>query len=139
MLLLVDRRWIEYSLGGFDEAAWRDLAVEAASMARVAGGVADLLYFEQDGVAVAIDVDALDDLDVTAFFALSPQAAAASAVIDRAASGFCFGESFGVHVRDHQDFARRGVLSDGGKQAIAVRKVGGNNWIAQGKAQVCVR
>ena len=90
----------------------------------MAGGPAHLLDAEQDGVQVAIQVDGADPLDIAALFAFAPEFLAAAAVVDGPAGGHGLGVALGVHVGEHQDFARLGVLGDGGQQAVAAGEIG---------------
>src|SRR5690606_33477713 len=104
----VDRRGIEDLLALVDPAGAVPAAVEAAPLAGVAGRAAHLLDVEQDRVAVAVDAQRLQHLDVPALLALVPEPAAAAPVDDLAAREG-LPQRLLVQVRDHQDLARLGV------------------------------
>jgi len=70
------------------------LAVEAALVADVAGGAADLFDRQEDRVEVAVEIDRPDELDIAALFALAPQFFAAAAVIDGSPRGEGLGVAF---------------------------------------------
>src|SRR5690349_3985589 len=78
-LFLVHRLRIEHALGDYFGPLRRELAEEAALVALVAGGAADLLHFQEDRVGVAIQIDALHLLPVAAFLTLPPELVAAAA------------------------------------------------------------
>ncbi len=96
-----------------------DAAEEAAGVALVAGGAADLVDLEQDGVGVAIDEDLAHFLDVAALLALAPEAVAAAAEVDGPARAQRLLVGFAVHPGQHEDGAAVGVLGDGRHQAAA--------------------
>ena len=84
---------------------------------------AHLIDAKQNGVAVAIDVDGLDELDVAAFLALAPQLLSAATVVDGPTRGQRLRVALGVHIGHHQDFAGGGVLGNDGQQAVAAGEV----------------
>jgi hypothetical protein len=114
---------IEHPFSDDFESFGSDLAEEAAFVSFVTCRTADLIDLEEDRVAVAIDVDGFHRLDVTAFFAFSPELLPAPTVIDRPAGGDGFGVTFGVHVGLHQDFTGLGILGNGGQQSVAAGKI----------------
>src|SRR5260221_13823001 len=97
MLLLVDSLGIEHALGNGFQLAGVELAEEAALVALVTGGAADLVHLEQDCVGVAIDADLLDFLHVAGLFALAPELASAAAEANGPAGGHRLVERFAVH------------------------------------------
>ena len=90
----------------------------------MAGGPADLLDEEQGRVAVAVEPDGLDFLDVARAFALAPQGAARAAVVVGFARVQGFLPSLAVNPGQHEDFPRGGVLSHGGDQPAALLEIG---------------
>ena len=90
----------------------------------MAGGAADLLDFEQDGIGIAIDKQRLDALHVAALLAFAPQLAAAAAEIDGPPRAQRFLVTLAIHVGQHQHDAGVGVLGDGGYQTVSLGKVG---------------
>lgn len=97
--------------------------VEAGGRAPVAGGTCGQCLDKQGiGVAVGIGID--DAEEVAAGLALRPKAPARAAVEDDAAFAHGLVESRFVHVAQHEDFERHGILHDDGQQAVgALRKV----------------
>lgn len=61
---------IEYPLALRFEPAGGHSAEETALVPLVAGGTADLFDLEQDRVAIAVDIDRADKLEIAAFLAL---------------------------------------------------------------------
>ena len=57
-------------------------AEEAAFVAGVAGGFADLLNLEDDGIVIAIDQDLFDDLDIAGAFTFVPELLAGAGKIN---------------------------------------------------------
>ena len=86
---------------------------EAALVALVARGPADLLHLQQHGVGVAVDEDPAHLLHVAALLALAPEPAAAAAKIARPARALRFFKRLTVHPGHHQHLARVGILSNG--------------------------
>ncbi len=103
---------IEYPLALRFEPVGGHSAEETALVPLVAGVAADLFDFEQDRVAIAVDIDRADKLDVAALLALAPELLPAAAVIDGLAGPQRFGVAFRVHVGHHQHLAARRVLGD---------------------------
>jgi hypothetical protein len=103
-----------------------DLAVEAGAVSSVAGGAADLLDLQQEGIAVAIQVNFFNDLQMARGFTLEPEPLAGA----RPKAGFTrllgLGPAFRVHVGNHQDFARLPILDDGRDQSLPSFKIDGN-------------
>lgn len=129
LLLRVDRFGIEYSfsLDGKLLSGRVDLSKEAAAKSFVTGCAADLINFDQQRVAIAIEIDGVQLLNVAAFFALSPELFAAAAVVTDAACSQSFLVGFFVHPRHHQDIARSGILSNGRDQFI-LGKIGSSDF-----------
>src|SRR5581483_5653563 len=96
-LFLVHMFRIEHALADHGYVALVQPAEEAAFVAFMAGGAADLVDLEQDGVGVAVDVDLLDDLHIAALFTLAPELAAAAAEIDGPAGALRLCEGLAVH------------------------------------------
>src|SRR4051812_12383736 len=101
-LLLVHGLRVEDALRDHLQFVAFELTEEAALVALVARGAADLLHLEQHGVGVAVDEDALHLLEVAALLALAPQLVAAAAEVDRAVGAHGLLERFAVHPREHQ-------------------------------------
>ena len=80
-----------------------------------------LLDLDQQRVAVAVEEYAVQDLDVAAFFALSPELFAAAAVVTHATGFERFFPGLAVHPGHHQDVPGRGILSDGGYEFVPVK------------------
>ena len=93
-----------------------DGAEETGAAAGMAGnpGLRDQ---QQDRVAVAIEPQFDEALDLPGGFALAPQPVAAPAEIADAAGGERLGDRRPVHPGEHQDVPAFGVLGDGGDQA----------------------
>jgi len=81
-----------------------------------AGGFA----LDEYGIAVAVFPDLAHLDDVPRRFAFVPEFLAAAAVEPGFAAGQGAAEGFGVHVGEHEDFARVGVLGDGGDEAVFI-------------------
>ena len=103
--------------------------------AGIGTGVADGAVgggLNEEGIVVAIDLDADHIEVVTAGFALGPEALAAAAVEAHAACFLSSGVGFGIHVAQHEHLAGGRVLNDGGHQAAAFIEINGHNaWIMQ--------
>jgi len=125
--LLINFGGIEHPIADDFQAVGRNLAEKTALIAFMASRAADLLDAKQDGVAVAIEMNTVDELHVSAFLALPPQFFTASAVINSAAGGERFGVAFGVHVREHEDIAGGDVLRDGRQKPSVGRERGGGS------------
>src|SRR5262245_11940547 len=80
-LFLVDVLRIEHPLADDGQARRRDLAEEAAFVALVAGRAAELFDFDENGIDIAIDEHALDQLHVAAFFTFSPELLPRAAIV----------------------------------------------------------
>ena len=110
------------------------------SPAGICAGVADRAMrcsLNEEGIVVAIDLDADDIEVVTAGFALGPEALAAAAVEAHAAGFLSSGVGFGIHVAQHEHLAGGRVLNDGGHQAAAFIEINGHNaWIMQLRGRV---
>src|SRR5262245_55317940 len=78
---IVDFLWIEEPRGDNFHSLRSDLAKEAAAIPFVTSG-ANLLNLQQDRVGIAIDINGPDHLRVAALLAFSPEATAATAVIN---------------------------------------------------------
>lgn len=94
----------------------------AASMAcRVVTGD---LYFQPDGILIAIGTDLPDRLDIARRFTLQPELAARAAEIVGLAGLDGERQRLGVHMRHHQQLAVVDVRDDGGDQAAIVEARG---------------
>jgi hypothetical protein len=71
-VLSVDFFWVKNAFSDNLEPFGGYLPVKAASIAFMARGIAHLLDFEKDGVAVAIYEHGLHLLDIAAFLSLPP-------------------------------------------------------------------
>src|SRR5690606_32884916 len=90
--------------------AERHAPVEARAVADVAARAAARdLDPEPDAVLIVVDQELLDLLHEPARRALVPDGLAAAAPVMRLAGLDRLRERFGVHVRVHEDVARRGV------------------------------
>lgn len=125
-LFLIDLFGIEHRFGDDLEALRCHLAVEATSVANVTGGFADLGDLQQDCVPIAIEVNGVDLLHVTALLTFSPQLIAAAAEVHGATRLKRLGVALGVHVRHHQDVARRSILGNGRQEPATLFKI----WLA---------
>ena len=113
------------ALGGVEDRLGRDtyavggyLVEEATDAAGVASRSALLANLQEQGVAVAIDEDLLYFLVVAAFFPLAPKPTTAATVIHGPTGRQRFGETFGVHVGEHEHDAGFGILRNGRQQAV---------------------
>ena len=95
-----------------------DFSKEAGPEAFVACGSTDLMYFEEECICVTVKIDGLQFLDVSAFFALSPEFFSAAAVVADASSAKCFLPCVLIHPCHHEHLAGFGVLSDGWDQIV---------------------
>jgi hypothetical protein len=95
---------------------------EATAVAFVANSWPQRLDTQKQCIGVAIYANLLHPQNVTAGFALSPQAVAGSAEKDRLAGSSRFCKRFIVHEAEHQDLAGAAVLDDGGNEAAAFLK-----------------
>ena len=111
-LLLVDLLRIEDSLGHPFKSFWRYLAEETGWIAFVTCSAAALADPEQNGVAVAIDVDRLDVLNIAALLPFAPELSARATVVDGTSCGERFCVAFGIHPSEHQHRACLGILCD---------------------------
>ena len=94
------------------------LVEEAGTLARMAGGAPNLVYFYQNGVFIAIGVKSLYFLHISRFFALFPELFTAPAPVGHIAGLGGVLQRVPVGEREHQDFARLGVLRDNGNEAV---------------------
>ena len=78
-----------------------ELAEEAAGMAGVAGGAADLLDLEDHSIFIAVNEDLVDDLDVAGAFALVPQLLAGTGEVDTVTGFESFVPGLFVDVGEH--------------------------------------
>src|SRR2546423_2999567 len=83
-------------------------------------GGAGLFDLNQERVAIAIEGDVLDHLDMAAAFAFHPELLARTAPEMRFARGNSFLDRSAVHPRHHQDAPRGLFLDDRRDQAIAI-------------------
>ena len=125
-LLLVDLLWIEDSLGHPFKSFWRYLAEETGWIAFVTRSAAALADPEQKGVAVAIDIDRLDLLNIAALLPFAPKLSARATIVDGTSCGERFCVAFGIHPGEHQHSACFGILSDCRKEAAVEREVRSN-------------
>ena len=80
-----------------------------------------LLDLDPDRVLVAVDPHLDDALDVAGALALLPQRLARAAEVPGLAGlDRCAAQRLGVHVRDHQHVAGRGVGGDAGDEPVGV-------------------
>src|SRR5918999_1064152 len=97
----------------------RDRAVEAGAAAGVAAAAVpadpDL---QPKGVLVAIDAHLGDRLGLSAGRPFAPEFLAGAGPIPGLPGLDGLGERLGVHVRDHQHFACRGLRDDAGEKAV---------------------
>src|SRR5262249_12884064 len=113
---VIDLFRIKDLLGDDLESVALDLAEETAFVPLVAGGAADLMDLQEDGVGVAVEVDRPDVLGVAALLALAPELTAAAAEVTRPAGANGLLVGLAVHPGQHQHLARVGVLRDGRHQ-----------------------
>lgn len=85
--------------------------VETGSISRVAGAP-NLLNFQQERVAIAVQVNGDDRLSVSRSCALYPELVTASAPISRTACRDSGGQRLFVHPSKHQHFATVSILRD---------------------------
>src|SRR5437879_1948164 len=108
-LFLVHGFRIKHSVPYNNDRVLVEPSKEAAQVAFMAGGAADLMYLEQHRVGVAVEEDLPDFLDVARFLALAPQALPAAAKVDGPAGTHGLLERFLVHPRQHQHLPRGGI------------------------------
>src|SRR3954463_3684878 len=94
-------------------------AVEARPRPGVAGD-ADLVAPDEQGVPVAVEGDALDQLGVAGGVALAPVLLAAAGPEGHPTGGEGAVERLIVHPADHEDLGGVELLDDGTDQAVAV-------------------
>src|SRR6266550_3119723 len=98
-LFLVNQFRIEHALADHLQLVVLKPTEEAALIALVARGVADLMDFEENRIVVAIEEDFLHFLHVARLFAFAPELVAAAAKVDGPFRTNGFLERFLVHVR----------------------------------------
>ena len=101
----------------------------------MAGCAADLLDAQQDGVVIAVQPDAADFLHMAGRPPLVPELATAAAPVMGLARGQRALPGLLIHVRQHEHFSRRRILSDGRYEPLAeIRaKRRGHRWFSLGK------
>jgi hypothetical protein len=118
-LLFVNFFRVENAFADDDVIVALELTEEAARVTFVASGTADLVDLQEKRVAVAVDVNPVNLLDVAAFFAFAPQFVSAAAVVNGVTEFQRFFVAFLVHIRHHQDFAGFIILRDRGNEPVA--------------------
>ena len=97
-----------------------DFPEEAASVSEVAGDVAEGLDLEDHGVQVAVHEDLVDDLEVSAGFALYPEFLSGSRPVGCLSGGEGGVPCLLVEVCLHEDFAGFPVLCDDGDESVGI-------------------
>jgi len=93
-----------------------DLAIEATPEACMAGRTANLINLDQDGIRVAIEVEAMELLHVAALLSLAPKFVTAAAKVADMAGLESFFVGFCIHVGQHQYIARSRILGNHGDE-----------------------
>lgn len=91
-----------------------------AAPEKIVAGGALLADAQDDGILIAVDVDAHDFLHVSRFLAFDPELLARARPISCLAGGQGFFESCGVHEGDHEHASGIGIDGDGGDQAVLI-------------------
>src|SRR5262245_22397615 len=89
----------------------------------MACGASHLTHFDEDRIGVAVEIDALELLNMTALLPFSPEPIATAREITYATGSYRLFERFAVHVGEHQHFAGGVILRDGGNDAAEFFKV----------------
>ena len=100
--------------------AERNATIEAGAPPGVARAGAALLDLHPHGILIAVDAHLDDALRVAGGLALAPERAARAAVVPGLAALDGARERLGVHVRDHQHVAGRGIGRDRGHEPVGV-------------------
>lgn len=106
-----------YLIAGF--GSFRQLVMEAGSFSGVAGR-AGLVDQKQEGVAVAVEQDAPDFLNVARGFSFHPELLPRSAPVSGITSFDCTCQTFMVHIGHHEDFFGTFILGDGRNKSFIV-------------------
>src|SRR5208337_5446383 len=110
------------------QAPLGDAPVEAGAVAGVTGSPADLLHEQEQGVAVAVDANLLDELHVAALLALAPELVPASREVHGPARSQGLVERILVHEGVHEDVSGLEVLGDRPDQSLTLGEVGPVHW-----------
>jgi hypothetical protein len=86
----------------------------------MAGNAADLFYFQQYDIVVAVGTDFQHLLEVAGLLALVPKLPARARPVNSLAHGGCLLQRLAVHPGKHQHLAAGGILGDHGHQAVLV-------------------
>lgn len=92
----------------------------------MAGGIANLVDFQQQSVSIAVEIGGFEFLHISAFLTLAPEFFSAAAVVADASGAEGFLPGVFVHPGHHQNITRFRVLSDSGDEGI-----GGKVWTIQ--------
>ncbi len=103
---------------------WIEAPVETRFGLGMTGAGAALLDDVDEGIAVTVDEDVVDDLDVTTCLTLAPALVARSRVVDRLAGFQGFEVSGQVGRRDHEHHFRMHILGYDRQQAAAFVEIG---------------
>lgn len=128
MLLVVDFCGIEHASAFDGDTVIFGVypAKEAGSITFMAGGIANLVDFQQQCVSIAVKIDGLEFLNIPAFLTLAPEFFSAAAVVADASGTEGFLPGVFVHPRHHENITGFGILSDCGDEGI-----GGKVWTVQ--------
>ena len=105
---------------------------EEADVASREAGDADLVHQHQQGVAVAVDAEIDQSLDVAGGVALAPGRLARARPVADAAGPHGLGHGIAIHPGHHQDFARIVLLGDGGHEAAGIEADLGQHGVDRG-------
>jgi hypothetical protein len=126
------RRSLRINLAGVEDTVGDDAKLvpfdptkKTALVTFVAGRSPTLPNFQEDRVGVTIDEDGFHCLGVPALFPFPPKTIPAPAIITGESSPERFLIGFSVHISQHEDIARLGVLDDRRDQAIHSIEIGG--------------
>lgn len=89
----------------------------------MAGGPSDLFDLEDDRIAVTVDQNLPDELDVAGLLPLAPQSVAATRKIDRPAGGERLLPRLAVDVSHHQNGAVVRILRNCRNQSAGLFKI----------------
>ena len=90
----------------------------------MASYVADLLHFQKQSVAVAVQTDGMYFLDMSGSFPFMPEPLFASAVIVGFPCFQCFLVGLFIHVSKHDNFIGMNILHYGSDKSAAFFKIG---------------
>jgi hypothetical protein len=122
-LFLVDFARVKDALADNDVILALKLTEETTRISFVARRTANLLDLDQERIAVAIDIDFMDLLNVAALFALAPKLLAAAAIVHSVTKLKGLAVAFFVHIGHHENLTSLVILHDHRNKTVALFEV----------------